>query len=166
MKKSVLLLIGFIFTTSIIAQTDSLAAPYKRFPSFPPAKLLLPDSVSFFTKADLPKKMPVMLMVFSPDCEHCQHETEELINNIDKFKNILIVMTTTMPFDSMLAYREKYHLERYKNIIVAQDTDYFLFTFYQVHNLPFLAFYDKKKELISVFEGGLSMKLVLKEFEK
>ena len=105
-----------------------------------------------------------MLMVFSPTCEHCQHETEELINNIDKFKNILIVMTTSMPFDSMLSYREKYHLERYRNIIVAQDTDYFLFTFYQVHNLPFLAFYDKKKELISVFEGGLPMDKILEMF--
>ncbi|MDZ4809768.1 MAG: thioredoxin fold domain-containing protein [Bacteroidota bacterium] len=164
MKKSVLVLISFIYTATAIAQNDSLQAPYKRFPSFPPAKLLLPDNVSYFTKADLPKKKPVMLMVFSPSCEHCQHETEELINNIDKFKDIQIVMTTSMPFDSMLAYREKYRLERFKNIIVAQDTDYFLFTFYQVHNLPFLAFYDKKKELISVFEGGLPMDKILKVF--
>lgn len=164
MKKLLIGLAGLFLTTIVAAQSDSLQAPYKRFPSFPPAKLLLPDSVSFFTKADLPKKRPVMLMVFSPTCEHCQHETEELINNIDKFKNILIVMTTSMPFDSMLAYREKYHLERYKNIIVAQDTDYFLFTFYQVHNLPFLAFYDKKKELISVFEGGLPMDKILEMF--
>jgi len=166
MKKLVIVLTGLFFVFTVSAQGDSLQAPYKRFPSFPPVKLLLPDSISHFTKADLPKKMPIMLMVFSPTCEHCQHETAELINNIDKFKNIFIVMTTSMPFDSMLAYREKYHLERYENIIVAQDTDYFLFTFYQVHNLPFLAFYDKKKELISVFEGGLPMKLVLKEFEK
>jgi len=164
MKKSVLVLISFIYTATAIAQNDSLQAPYKRFPSFPPAKLLLPDNVSYFTKADLPKKKPVMLMVFSPSCEHCQHETEELINNIDKFKDIQIVMTTSMPFDSMLAYREKYRLDRFKNIIVAQDTDYFLFTFYQVHNLPFLAFYDKKKELISVFEGGLPMDKILKVF--
>ena len=130
MKKLLIGLAGLFLTTIVPAQSDSLQAPYKRFPFFPPAKLLLPDSMSFFTKADLPKKMPVMLMVFSPTCEHCQHETEELINNIDKFKNILIVMTTSMPFDSMLSYREKYHLDRYKNIIVAQDTDYFLFTFY------------------------------------
>ena len=164
MKKSVLFLISFVFTATANAQNDSLQAPYKRFPSFPPAKLLLPDGLSHFTKADLPKKKPIMLMVFSPSCEHCQHETEELINNIDKFKDIQIVMTTSMPFDSMLAYREKYRLERFKNIIVAQDTDYFLFTFYQVHNLPFLAFYDKKKELISVFEGGLPMDKILKVF--
>jgi thioredoxin-related protein len=161
-----LMLMSLFFVTAVDAQNDSLLAPYKRFPSFPPVKLLLPDSASYFTKNDLPKKTPVMLMMFSPQCEHCQHETKELINNIDKFKNIMVVMTTSMPFDSMLAFREKHHLDQYKNIIVAQDADYFLFSFYLAHQLPFLAFYNKKKELISVFEGGLPMDKVLKEFDK
>lgn len=107
-----------------------------------------------------------MLMMFNPQCEHCQHETEELTKNIDKFKDILVVMTTSMPFDSMLRFREKFHLAQYKNIIVSQDENYFLFSYYLAHNLPFLAFYNKKKELISVFEGGLPMDRVLKEFEK
>jgi len=107
-----------------------------------------------------------MLMMFNPQCEHCRHETEDLIRNIDAFKKIQIVMTTSMPFDSMLAFRDKFQLSRYKNIIVAQDTHYFLFSYYQNHSLPFLAFYNRNKDLISVFEGGMPMNLVLKEFEK
>ena len=71
-----------------------------------------------------------------------------------------------MPFDSMLAFREKYKLAEYKNIVVAQDVHFFLITYFMIHNLPFLAFYDKKKELISVFEGGLQMDKILKVFEK
>lgn len=105
-------------------------------------------------------------MLFNPQCEHCQHETVELTKNIDKFKDILVVMTTSMPFDSMLQFREKYKLAPYKNIIVAQDANYFLFSFYQSHFLPFLAFYNKKKELISVFEGGMPMDKILLEFDK
>ena len=107
-----------------------------------------------------------MLMLFNPQCEHCQHETEELVKNIDKFKDIQIVMTTSMLFDSMVTFREKYKLADYKNIVVAQDVNYFLFSYYMIHSLPFLAFYDKKKELISVFEGGLPMDRILKEFDK
>jgi len=107
-----------------------------------------------------------MLMMFNPQCEHCRHETEDLVRNIDQFRKIQVVMTTSMPFDSMMAFREKFQLAQYKNIIVAQDTHYFLFSYYQNRNLPFLAFYDKHKDLISVFEGGMPMNLVLKEFEK
>lgn len=166
MKKLYLLLSGLLFVTALYAQNDSIQAPYKRFPFFPPVKLLLPDSVTYFTKSDLPKKKSVMLMLFSPQCEHCQHETGELIKNIDKFKDILVVMTTSMPFDSMLHFREKYKLASFKNIIVAQDVNYFLFSYYQSHFLPFFAFYNKKKELISVFEGGMPMDKILKEFDK
>jgi thioredoxin-related protein len=154
----------FSFVTAF-SQADTIQPPYKRFPTFPPVKLLMPDSVSFFTQKDLTKKTPVMLMLFNPQCEHCRHETEELIKNIDKFKNIQVIMTTSMAFDSMLAFREKYQLARYENIVVAQDTHYFLFSYYLNHSLPFLAFYNKKKELISVFEGSLPISAVLELFK-
>lgn len=71
-----------------------------------------------------------------------------------------------MPFDSMMSFRKKYELDKYPNIVVGQDIHYFLISFYMIHNLPFLAFYNKKKELISVFEGGLPMDRVLDEFKK
>jgi len=103
-------------------------------------------------------------MLFNPQCEHCQHETEELIKNIDKFKDIQIIMSTSMVFDSMLTFREKYQLEQHKNILIAQDTHFFLFSFFAVHNLPFLAFYNKNKQLISVFEGSMKIEDVLKVF--
>ncbi len=166
MKKILLSLFMLFFVSVAFSQNDSIQPPYKRFPSFPPVKLLLPDSSTYFTKADLDKKKPVMLMLFNPQCEHCQHETGELIKNIDKFKDIQIVMTTSMLFDSMLTFREKYKLADYKNIVVAQDENFFLVTYFMIRNLPFLAFYNKKKELISVFEGGLSMDKILMELEK
>lgn len=105
-------------------------------------------------------------MLFNPGCSHCQHETEELVKNIDKFKNIQIVMATSMLFDSMLTFRERYKLTDYKNIVVTQDVNFFLISYFKISSLPFLAFYDKKKELISVFEGGLPMDKILKEFDK
>jgi hypothetical protein len=74
-------------------------------------------------------------------------------------------MVTSMPFDSMRVFREKYKLAAFDNIVVAQDPNYFLITYYMLHNLPFLAFYNRKKELISVFEGSLGIEEVLKRFE-
>ena len=166
MKKIMFLFLNLLVMQSAIAQSDSLQPPYKRFPTYPPVKLLLPDSISFYTKADLPKKAAIMLMLFNPECEHCKQETEDLISKIDRFKNIQVVMATNTTFSRMLAFRETYQLAKYKNIIVAQDTHYFLPTFYMIRNLPFLAFYNRKKELISVFEGSLPMEKVLQEFEK
>ena len=166
MKKNLFLFSLLISVQIGFAQLGPDKAPYLRFPSYPPVKLLMTDSVSYFTKENLSKKSPVMLMLFNPQCEHCQHETEEMIKNIDKFKDIQIVMATFMPLDSIITFRKKYKLAKFDNITVAQDIHFFLPNFYMVHSLPFLAFYNKKKELISVFEGSMPIEKVLEELKK
>ncbi len=165
MKRSLLVLSCLFIAATLFAQVDSVKHPYQKFPTYPPVRLLQTDSVSFYTKEDLPKKKPVMLVLFNPQCQHCQHEAEELTKNIDQFKDVQIVMATTMLFDSMMTFREKYKLADHPNIVVAQDTHFFLPSFFMIHNLPFHAFYNKKKELISVFEGSMTIEKMVKELE-
>src|SRR5437763_877980 len=69
------------FTSLVIACCQTVCAQvdtsliYLRFPEIPPFKIVnVADSASF-TKADLSKKKATIIMVFSPNCEHCQHET-------------------------------------------------------------------------------------------
>jgi len=71
-----------------------------------------------------------------------------------------------MPFDTMMTFRARYQLEKYRNIIVGQDTHYFLPSFFMISNLPFLACYNRKKELITVFEGSVPVEKLLQELEK
>jgi len=165
LKHSLLLLLVKFTALCLFAQAEVSLPPYKRFPSFPPVKLLKTDS-TLFDKSELGKKNAVMLMLFNPSCSHCQHETEELVNNIESFKKIQIVMSTTMPYDSMRAFTEKYELDQYPNIIVGRDINYFLPTFYKISNLPYLAFYSRSKELISTVEGALPIPQILEVFAK
>lgn len=167
MKKQ--LFIGFFLLVGIaaMAQTDSLQIPaYKRFPTLPPVKLLMLDSSSHFTKDDYAKKKDVLIILFNPDCEHCQKETKEIVDSIDRFKNVQIVMATMMPFEKMTKFNEDYKLANYKNIVVGQDDHYFLPVFYKVSNLPYLALYDKKGNLITTFEGAVPIHEVLEKFNK
>lgn len=107
-----------------------------------------------------------MIMLFSPDCDHCKHETEELIKRIDDFKNVQIIMATPLPFDKMKEYYEYYGLAKYPNIKMGHDSKFMLPVFYSIRSFPFLAFYNKKQELISAFEGSMPMDKVLEELKK
>jgi hypothetical protein len=98
------IIVLFILNIIRLLSDDSIQPPIKRFPVLPPLKLLLTDSSTYFTKNDFKKKEDVLLMLFSPDCDHCQHETEEIIKHIDKFKNVQIVMATVMPFAAMKSF--------------------------------------------------------------
>ena len=163
--KTLCLIISLVLVANVYAQADTIQPPFKKFPVFPPVKLMLPGKITF-TKNGLPKKKPVMLIIFSPMCEQCKQETEELITNIDLFSKSTIVMATMMPYDSMMSFREKYKLDQFENIIVGQDMQYFLPSFYMITNLPFLAFYDKKGNLISFFEGSLPIVKAAEELHK
>lgn len=169
MKKYV---VGFILLLSsffAIAQTDSTKLPpYQRFPTVPPIQLLLSDSSTIYTKAQIPSKKPVLIMIFNPECEHCQHETEEIIAHRDELKDVQIVMSmiAVQPLSMMKDFISKYHLNEYSNITVGKDIYYIMPGFYDLHNIPFLAMYDKKGDLIEGFEGSLPITKVIELLKK
>ena len=164
MKTTLLLFISCIISFTVIAQTqpDPL---FKRFPTVPPLKLLLLDSTTVFTDKDLKKNTPLFFMLFSPDCEHCQKETEELIERMQDFKKIQIVMASFITVDKLKPFYEKYELHRFPNITMGYDMQRMLATYYRISSTPFLAFYDKKGNLIEGVQGALPLSKVLDYFK-
>jgi len=92
MKQFGILLIVMVAFINAKAQKDTLP-PYKQVPFIPPFTIQLTDS-SNFSKKDLPKKTPVVIIYFNPECGHCQDEAKELAKNMDKFKKIFFLMVT------------------------------------------------------------------------
>ena len=165
MKRNLLFLVFVATSLMATSQKDSIpVAPYLRFPTVPPLRLLLTDSTTLFTKNDLKKKKPVLIILFSPDCEHCKHETEEIIKNKDQLKKIQIVMATMLPFDKMKLFYEEYELQNIENLVVGQDIYFILPSFYNIKNLPYNAMYDKKGKLITTFEGVMSIEKIVNTF--
>lgn len=154
-----------LFSLAALAQNAPTQAPYLRFPTLPPLQLLLGDSTTKYTKEDLPRKKPVLIMVFSPDCSHCQHTAEELVQRKEAWKGIHIVMATLHPLWQMNAFAEKYGLKSLPNLVVGKDASYILPSFYGLHNLPYLAFYNKKGALIKGFEGSMPLDKILNTFQ-
>lgn len=147
-----------VFLLSIFggfAQQDANAgaAPvYMQYP-LPQFSILLSDSLTWYTKNDLPRRKKTLIMVFSPDCEHCKHETEMIKKKIDDFKNFQIVMVTPMPLHKMNEFYDHYELRKYKNITVGRDTKFFFPNYFKVRFLPFMAIYDSNFRLLKAFEG-------------
>jgi thiol-disulfide isomerase/thioredoxin len=162
LKKLLFLPIFLLFCSGVFAQEDTTAV-YERFPTIPQFTLYkAPDSTAF-TRQDLQKRKPVVFMIFSPDCEHCQHETEMLLADINKFKNAQIVMVTYLPYADMIAFYKNYKIANYPEITIARDTKYFLPVFFKVRNLPSIFVYDKKGNFKKRFEGSVKPDLISDE---
>lgn len=167
MKRFLVLNIMLVMALFAYSQqgTTPTEPPFKRFPTVPPLKLLRTDSATIYSKKDIPKKKPVMIIVFSPDCDHCQHEAKDIMAHIDQLKDILIIFCSPAKLYTINQFANTYGLTKNKNIIVGQDFSYLLTSFYGMRNFPFIACYDKKQQLITSFDGSFPIEKVLKHFE-
>jgi len=139
--------------------------PYLKFPTIPPFHLLKLDSATYLTKDDIKKHRRTIVMFFSPDCDHCKHQTEAILSDFKDFKDVEIVMATYQPFSEMKEFYAHYHLADHPNIKIGRDEKFFLAPFYKIRNLPYLALYDKKGNLITTFEGTQKAETIVKAFQ-
>ncbi len=146
-----------------LGQTDQ-SAPYLKYPGIPSFELLLEDGHTTFTNLKLNKTQPVMIMYFNPTCDHCIHQTVDLLKEIDSFKNIQIVMATLEPLEAMKEFSKKYKLGNHRNIVVGRDTKYILPPFYRIPDLPYLALYNKDGKLITTFVSNHPISRLLYAF--
>ena len=145
------------------AQTDSLP-PYKKFPTVPPLQLLQLDSTTTLTKDMLKKNQPLILMFFSPLCDHCKHQIEEMISRMDDLKKYQIVLASYQEMEDIKGFYKAFDLDKYSNIRIGRDTKFLLVPFYRMNSLPYLALYDKNGNLVTTYEGNVKVDKMLDAF--
>lgn len=153
MKKQFLLALVILISTVSMAQDDTTFL-YKRFPIVPSFKLINVADSSIFTKDNLKKKKATIIILFSPDCEHCQAETKELTAKIGLFKKAQIVMASPLDYKYLQDFYKEYKIADYDNITMGRDPSYFLGTFYKIRSFPSIFVYDKKGNLVNSFVGS------------
>lgn len=143
----------------INAQAKSTTTPdtdkpaYLQFPTPPAFQLTLPDGKITNKRELLKKNIKTMVFVFSVDCDHCKTLTEEMLKNIDKFKNAQILMITPFKRELMKEYYDHYNIKKYKNITMASEPSRQIMYFYNLHYFPGLFIYDKNQQFVKGFEG-------------
>src|SRR5215208_3894963 len=130
MRSWLFCIVAFSMSYLAAAQVDSTTPPFKKFPVLPPFQILLSDSTTLYKKENVPEKTPVLFMVFSPDCSHCQHEAEELTVHKNELKNVQIVLVTMHPLWMMKEFISTYKLSELSNVMVGKDIYYITSSFY------------------------------------
>ena len=137
------------------AANDTLA-PYQRNHYIPAFSIQTPDS-SWFHKSNIKEKKPALILYFSPDCGHCQLETEAILTKMKDLSNLQIVMITSRPYEDMLNFANHYKINRFHGVKIGSDPARLITRFYDVKFTPFSALYDKKGKLVKVYKDGINM---------
>jgi thioredoxin-related protein len=167
MMRVLIAILGLFSLYSVQAQTpvNVPEAPYMKNPGIPPFRLLKVDSLRYITRDDIKKNHKVLIMFFSPECEHCKHQIRDILADFSQFKDIEIVMATFQPFDEMKSFYNYFRIEDHPNILMGRDEKYMFPPYFRMQSLPFLALYDKKGQLITHFEGNQKVDTILNAFQ-
>lgn len=146
---------------NLSAQTDATATAAKSIEQAPAFKIIrVPDS-TVFESTQLKKDKPFVLMFFSPDCEHCQKETKELLAYKQELKGLQIVMVSPLSFDLIKIFYQDYGLASMPDVVVGQDANYALGSRYQLRTYPSIFVYDAKGKLAKAFVGNAGVPAIL-----
>ncbi len=159
-------LLLFLFLPAVLkAQSVAPAAaqtpPFKQYKIISPLPMTLYDGHTF-NKNDLPKNKPVLVFLFSVECDHCAHMTQEILKNIGKFGKSTILMVTPFKLERMKAWYDQYNIRNYPNIIMAAEPTRQIAYYYDLKNFPGIYIYDKKHRLAADYEGTVKLDTLLK----
>lgn len=152
--------ISVIFSSALFS---SISARSQLMPSF---KMQLSNGKVFSSK-DLSQQKPVIIIYFSPDCEHCQILMDTLFKRITDFKKSHIVMVTFERANEVVDFEKHYQTSKYPNIKVGTEVPIFFFkTYYHLEHTPFTALFDKHGKLIVSYKDQTAVDDLIKRLKK
>ena len=126
-------------------------------PTIPEFTLQSVDSTTIIDTKNIPKGKPIIFVYFSPDCEHCQKQTEEWIAHSDFIRSARFYFVSLDSLSRIRLFNDIYKIYKYPNIVLAKDNTYSFFNIYKPSGTPYLIVYDKEKMLRYVMPGGAKL---------
>jgi hypothetical protein len=149
-----LLSIALWVSAAVSAQAPPAAAavPGADSAHIPDFMIALADG-RHLSRADLDKTKPVMIVYYSPTCDHCQHFGQDLAAHMAEFKNVQIVMVTFRPLNEVQDFIRITRLGGSGAYIGSEGLRWTVQHHYNITTFPFVAAYDKHWKLKGVFRS-------------
>jgi thiol-disulfide isomerase/thioredoxin len=164
MKKIIFFFAILFLCTTAFSQYDT-TPPYLKTKVVPNFLLLSIDSVAF-TQTVLTENKNTIIMLFNPDCGHCQEQLELLLTLPEVTKTTSLILATTEPLKKIKNFYDKYQLQKYTWIHIGKDPKYFFGVYYKPKTIPVLAFYNKQKQFVYFSQGNVKKKEIIKALKK
>lgn len=134
---------------------------FSQKPQLPAFKMTQADG-SVYTAEQVEAGKPLLLVYFSPECDHCQVFMKSFFKRADEFKNTQVLFITYLPLDRLVKFESEYPLKIYKNIVAGTEGMSFVVRyFYEIKEMPFAVVYDKKGTLVGKYEREIPLDKII-----
>lgn len=152
------LMFGLFFCSSLDSSAQSNKVPPFR---------MTQSNGKLFNATNLPLGKPIMIIYFSPDCDHCQVMMKDWFKKVNDFNKASVAMITFLPIDKVMTFEKDFKVKQYPNIIVGTEGfSFFVRNYYQIMDMPFAALYDKNGNLIASYQKNIPLNELANKLKK
>lgn len=159
MKKYLNIILLLILSSCHTKWHERDSDAYLRLPNL---QMLLLDSTTTLYTTQLAEGKATILFYFSPDCEHCQAETGDLLSNVKVLGNINLVFISSAPITEIQKFSHAFNLSQYSSIKVGYDYKFEFYNMYKISFYPCLIIYNKNRFLEKLYIGETEMDKIVK----
>jgi thiol-disulfide isomerase/thioredoxin len=149
------------FFTRAIVLLAVLTLPFGRMHAqagkLPPFRMMQ-ASGKLYKAENLPMGKPILIIYFSPDCEHCQKFMKNFFQKTNDFKKASVVMITYLPVEKLAQFDKDFSVQKFSNLYTGTEgTSFFVRNYYNIMQMPFTALYDKNGNFIASYSRDIPL---------
>jgi thioredoxin-related protein len=119
----------------------------------PTFNLLKTDSKTIVSTNYGSNNKAIVFILISPSCPHCNAVIKDVTKHISTLSKIQFFIISPFPMEEIKALDKQYQLNKYKNVTIARDSEFFFQNYFKVKGVPFIAVYNNMKKLKKVLVG-------------
>lgn len=152
--------ISFFITSLLI--NENLLSQSTSLPSF---KLDQANGTVFNSQRIVAGK-PVLMVYFSPECDHCIVFMKDFFKRANEFKKLTVLFITYLPLDRVVKFASDYNILKYPNITLGTEGMKFIVrNHYGIQNMPYAVVYNKDRKFIAKYEREIPIDDILNKLK-
>ncbi len=154
----VLCFLGYNITTKVMHK-NAIKENTKTIPSFS-AKTM---KETLFSSDDLKEGYQTIFVFFNTECEFCEYEVEDIVENYKNHKNTQWVFISTESSRIIQNFVKKKELFKVIEAIFLSDKKGELLMLFDISTFPTTVVYNSNKEFVRKYKGQIKTATILKE---
>jgi thioredoxin-related protein len=144
-----------VFILLLLLFTSS--SPFAQSGKVPPFQMVQANG-KIFRAQNLPMGKPILLVYFSPECDHCEKMLKAFFGQAAHFQKASVALITFLPVEKVAKFVTDYNLAKHPNMYAGTEGNtFFVRNYYRVKELPFVALYTKNGDFVASFEKDINL---------
>lgn len=103
-----------------------------------------------------------VLILFQPDCDHCQHEAGEIEDNLAAFRDHTLYFVSSSPVGEITKFANDYKLSGIPNVLFGLTTTESILNNFGPIQAPSIYIYSAEGKLVKHFNGQVEVGEIMK----